>query len=310
MLDNIQKNEKLKEILKDQRTVKIIISLLILLILFKLIDFNLLLSGLKNINSLFILVLVLIPINILLRAWRLMIILNQNEKLISIKDSFYLNLVGITMNLFLPASSGDIAKSYYGYKWHGVKEEMLSSNIFDKFMALFSVFIIGSLAAIFLGLYVLSVFSALISLLFILIFFYPKLMPWKTLNKLLFRITKIKLNEEKLIQSFDVPNKIKFKTFIISIIGCFLLYFQLYILILSFSVKISFIYVLAVSPLMNLASLFPFTFNGLGSGEALVIYLFGIVNVPPTMSLLISLLCQVLNAIIPGFFGYLIIMRK
>ena len=102
-----------------------------------------------------------------------MIILNKDEKLISIKNSFYLNLVGITMNLFLPASSGDIAKSYYGYKWYGIKEEMLSSNIFDKFMALFSVFIIGSLAAVYLGFYILSFFSALISLLFIIMFFYP-----------------------------------------------------------------------------------------------------------------------------------------
>lgn len=301
---------ELRKILKNQNLIKIIISFLILFILFKYININLLFTSLKNINNLFIPVLVLVPINILLRSWRLMIILNYDEKLISIKDSFYLNLTGITLNLFLPASSGDIVKSYYGYKWHGIKEEMLSSNIFDKFMALFSIFIIGSIAALFLGFYFLSIFSTLISILFIFFFCYPKLVPWKTLNRFQFKFIKIKLDADKLSHSFDLPNRIIVKTFIISVIGCILLYFQLYLLILSFSVEISFIYVLAIAPLINIASLFPFTFNGLGSGEAVIIYLFNLVNVPPAMSLIISLLTFILNGVIPGLFGFLIIMKR
>lgn len=94
MPNTTKKNKKLKlrGILKDQRIIKIIISILILIFLFRFIDFNLLLSSLKNINYLIIFVLVLIPINVILRAWRLVIILNKDEKLISIKDSCYLNL--------------------------------------------------------------------------------------------------------------------------------------------------------------------------------------------------------------------------
>ena len=170
--------KQLKKTLKSQNTVKVIVSLLILIILFKFINFNLLLESVKGVNNLFILVLVFIPINILIRAWRWMIIINKDDKLISFKDSCSINLAGIALNLFLPGSSGDIVKSYYGYKWHGVKEEMLSSSIFDKFMALFSVFVIGSLAAAYLKFYLLSAFSAIISIIFILIFFYPKIIPW------------------------------------------------------------------------------------------------------------------------------------
>ena len=299
-----------EETLKNQRTIKLIISVLIILFLFKFINFNLLLNSLKHVNSLFLVVLALIPVNILLRAWRLMTILNKDKKIISLKDSFFLNLVGITLNLFLPASSGDIAKSYYGYKWHGVKEEMLSSNIFDKFMALFAVFVVGCVAATFLKFYLISFFALIISLLFVLMFFYPRLMPWNIVNKILGTFVKITLDEEKLTQSFNVSDKIKFKTLSISLIGCFLSYFQLYLLCLSFSVKIMFIYVLAIAPVMTLASLFPLTLNGLGSGEAVAIYFFGLVGISPTMSLLISLLSQVINAIIPGFFGFLIIMKK
>jgi uncharacterized protein (TIRG00374 family) len=301
---------KLKEVLENQQIIKFIISILILVVLFKFININLLLSSLKNINNLFLFVLVLIPINILIRAWRLMIILNKDGKLISIKDSFYLNLAGIAMNLFLPASSGDIAKSYYGYKWHGIKEEMLSSSILDKFMALFSIFVLGSLMAIFLKFYELAIFSIILAILLALIIFYPKIMPWNILNRLLSTFLKIKLDEEKLAFSFAVSNKLKTHIFLISIFAWLLVYFQFYLLCLSFSVNIEFIYVLAVAPLMNLALLFPLTVNGLGSGEAMIIYLFSLINISPTLSILISLLSQVINAVIPGLIGFLLIIKK
>jgi len=300
----------IRETFKDQRIIKLIFSLIIILVLFGFINIPLFLNSLKNVNALFLVVLALIPINILLRSWRLMIILNKDKKLISLKNSFYLNLAGITLNLFMPASSGDIVKSYYGYKWHGIKEEMLSGNIFDKFMALFAVFFIGSITAIFLKFYILSIFSAAISLFFAIMFFNPSKMPWGTLNRLLSKILKINLDEDKLSSSFDVPNKIKTKTLIISVFASLLMYFQFYLLCLSFSVYIGFFYVLAVAPLLNLALLFPLTLNGLGSGEAMAIYLFSLINISPTMSILVSLVSQIVNAVIPGLFGFLIILKK
>lgn len=300
----------IKEIIKDQRILKLIFSLIIILVLFKFINIPLLINSLKTVNSFFIVVLVLIPLNLLLRAWRLMVILNKEEKLISIKDSFYLNLAGITLNLFMPASSGDIAKSYYGYKWHGIKEEMLSANIFDKFMALFGVFFIGTLTALVLNLYALSIFSAFLSLFLALIFFYPNKMPWALINKLISKIIKVELDENKLASSFTVSHRIKLTTFLISILASLLMFSQFYFLCLSFNINISFLYVLAIAPLLNLALLFPFTLNGLGSGEAMAIYLLSLINISPTMSILVSLVSQLVNAVIPGLFGFLIIMKR
>ena len=167
-----------------------------------------------------------------------------------------MNLAGITLNLFMPASSGDIAKSYYGYKWHGIKEEMLSANIFDKFMALFGVFFIGALTAILLNLFALSIFSAFLSLFLALMFFYPNKMPWGTLNRLISKILKIELDENKLASSFTVSHGIKLKTFLISIFASLMMFSQFYFLCLSFNINISFLYVLAIAPLLNLVSTF------------------------------------------------------
>ena len=136
-------------------------------------------------------------------------------------------------------------------------------------------------------------------------------MPWGTIKRLISKILKIELDENKLAVSFDVPHRIKFKTFLISIFASVLMFSQFYFLCLSYSItNISFLYVLAIAPLLNLAVLFPFTFNGLGSGEAMAIYLLSLINISPTMSILVSLVSQFINAVIPGLFGYLIIIKR
>ena len=295
--------------LLNSRVLKIIGSVLIIVYLFKFVNFQLFFESLKNINYFIIFVIFIIPINVLTRAWRLMIILNNHENLISLKESCYLNLAGMALNIFMPASFGDIAKSYYGYKWHGIKEEMLSSSIFDKFMALVSLFILGALTAFIIKIYIMAFISSLLSIIVLLTIFYPQIMPWRILNRFLLKFLNVELNEEKLNESFSVSRKTKIKTFFISFFAWIILYFQFYLLCLSLSINIDFYYVLAVAPILNLALLFPFTLNGLGSGEAMVVYLFGLIGISPTLSILVSLLSQVFT-IITGLFGFLIILKR
>lgn len=301
---------KLKESLKNKNIVKIAISLLIIIFLLKFVDFQLFFQSIKNINYLILFALALIPFGILLRAWRWMIILNKDKKLISIKDSCYLNLAGMALNIFLPGSSGDIAKSYYGYKWHGFKEEMLSSSIFDKIMALFSLFILGSITAFVIKLYFLSIFSVVVTALLYLIIFYPKIVPWNLLNKVFSLFIKVNFDKKKLASSFTVSNKIKLKVLLISLFAWIMLYFQFYLICLSFSAEINFIYILAVAPLMNIAVLIPLTINGLGSLEAVTMYLFSFINISPTLAILVSLTSQILYTVIPGIFGFIILLKK
>lgn len=301
----------LPKTLKNQKFLKLVVSLLILLFLMKLVNFQMLWTSIKNVNSLFLVALAILPFSILLRAWRWMIIMNKDERLISMRNSYSLTLVGVALNIFLPASSGDIAKSYYGYKWHGVKEEMLSSSIVDKLIALLALFIIGSLAAYSLKMNWLTLFSMVVMITLLLIVFYPKLMPWGILNKFLARLTRTHLDEKKLKESFSLSNKIKTITLLISIFAWILSYIQFFLVCKSFAVDISFIYILAIASLLNLSILFPFTLNGIGSGEVMTMYLFSLVNIPPTLAILISLLYfQLLTTIIPGLFGLAIIIKK
>lgn len=301
----------LPKIIKNKNFLKLVVSLLILLFLMKLVNYQLLWSSIKNINSIFMVALAILPFSIFLRAWRWLIIMNKDGKLVSIKNAYYLTLVGVALNIFLPASSGDIAKSYYGYKWHGVKEEMLSSSIIDKLIALLALFIIGSVAAFVLKMDWLAALSILMMVALGFLIFFPKLVPWRILNWVLGFFTKTQLDEDKLKTSFALPHKIKIITILISIMAWTLSYIQFYVVCLSFNVDISFTYILAIASLLNLALLFPFTLNGIGSGEVMTIYLFSLVNISPTLAILISLVYfQLLNTIIPGIFGLAIILKK
>jgi glycosyltransferase 2 family protein len=296
---------------RNKNLLKIIVSLLILIFLLKLINFQLLFESLKNINSLIIVALAIIPFSILIRAWRWMIIINKDGRLVSLNDSYKLTLVGVALNIFLPASSGDIAKSYYGYKWHGIKEEMLSSSIADKLIALLAIFILGSMTSFWLKMFTLSIFSVLCALGLLFVVFYQKIVPWNLLNKILSFFLKKNLNEEKLNSSFALPTKIKIFTLLISILAWIVSYIQFFIVCKSFGIEISFIYILAVASLINLAILFPLTLNGIGSEEAMMVFLFGLVNISPTLAIVVSLVyLQLLNTIIPGLAGVLLIMKK
>lgn len=297
--------------LDSSNLIKLSVSIVILIFLLFFVNFQVLISSLKSINAWFIVALVIIPFSIFLRAYRFMIILNKEKKMFSIKDSYYLTLVGTALNIFMPASGGDIAKTYYGYKWHGIKEEMLSSSIVDKIMALLAIFIIGSFAAVYLNMYLLALFSVICGVILLVIVFYPYVAPWKLFNRVFHLITKKNLDVEKLKDSFILSNRIKLITLSISILAWIVSYLQFYAVCESLSVEISFIYILAVASLINLSILFPLTLNGIGSGEAMMVYLFSLVNISPTLAIVISLLyTQVLTTIIPGLFGLVIIMRK
>lgn len=301
----------LKYVFKNKNFIKVAVSLLIILFLLKFVNFQVLYTCIININITFWLVFVILPFSIFLRAWRWMIIINKDNKLISIKNSLSLTMVGVALNIFLPASSGDIAKSYYGYKWHGVKEEMLSSSIVDKLIALLAIFLIGTLTSYALKIYPLFIFSMVLTIILAFVVFFPQIIPWKNLNNLLHSITKKSLDEKKLKTSFRLPNKIRFIALLISIMAWLLSYAMFLIICNSLGVQVDFIYILAVASLINLAMIFPFTLNGIGTGEAMVLYLFGLVNISPTLAIVISLLySQVLTTIIPGLIGLLIIWRK
>ena len=284
--------------------IRILLSLGTLLFIFSFIDISLLAKTVYMMNKpLLLLVISILPFSILIRSYRLKLILNKEESGITVRDTYRLNLVGLGLNIFMPASSGDIAKAYYGYKRHNIKETMLSSVIVDKLVAIFAILVIGLLSSLVLSLYSFSFIFLLLVAVFYFLTFHPSLIPWGLLNRIVKLAVKRNLSTDKLIHAYKMPPQIKLHIFALSLLGWFVTYVQFYLLCISFSVNVPFFYVLVTAPLITLARLFPLTFIGLGSQEAVVIYLFSLINITPTLSALVSLSFTTINLVMPGLLG-------
>lgn len=287
------------------------ISIAAIAFIFTFIDIDSFISNIALMNIIFIIpVILLIPISILMRAYRFCLIINKDNGLITIKDSFRLVVIALSLNIFMPASLGDIAKAYYGYKKHNIREAMLSSSVIDKLTGIVGVLLLGSIGSIVLGLHAFSIAITFTLIIFYLLTFYPRCMPWGFINKMLKVTVKKSLDMESIIQSYRLSKKLKIKIIALSSIGWVVTYTQFYLVMLAFSVDASFIYVLAISPLLTFAKLIPVTLLGLGSQELVVIYFFGLIGITPTMSTLVSLTSTILYRILPGVAGIFVLLNE
>ncbi len=291
--------------MKSTSILKIVISLIILIALLKFIDFNFLIESIKQAKKLFLLPIILLLILFLVvRSYIFKRIINK----ISFKESFYLSLIAIALNIFLPASSGGLFRSYFGYKRTGIKEEMLSSSIIDLLIASISIFALGILFSWIFSFYYTIIFLILFIILSLFLI-KPGLIPWNLLNRIIKIFSKEDLNKEKLLSSFSINTSLKIQLFLLSLLSWFINFFEFYLICKMFSININLFYIFTISPLITLARILPFTFTGLGSKDAVIMYFFSLVNINPTLALLASLTHFFIN-IIPGLFAIHLLFKK
>jgi len=240
--------------------------------------------------------------------------MNDKKKKISITqiESLKLLLVGSSLNIVLPSGTGDIAKSYYGYKWTGIKERMLAISLIDKLIAIGSILFITPFAFYFSKNYTILIAGMLSILPFIFLYYFNffnnyKLfnIPFKFISK---KIKKIDL--ELLITHLKIPpSKILF-SFILSIIAWIVTYILLYLCFNIVGLSIPLKLVIISIPFLTLGRLFPFTLNGIGSDEALILFLFSNNEFQKEPILIAALLYRLILMFLPALIGLLFILKK
>ncbi len=246
-------------------------------------------------------------VNIAIRACRLKMILNQYRTLLTFKETYAMTLIGIALNIVIPATMGDIAKSYYGYKIYGLKEEMLSTALVDKMFALCALFILGTASGYMMGYPVLGMVALVAAGLTFVPLSLPGLVPWHLVNRGL-RVFKKSLDVEKLLRAFTLPLTLKARVMLVSLGGwlCTCVFF--YVLASAFPVKVSLGYVIAIMPVITIVRLFPFTVNALGPMEVAVAYFFGLIGIDATTAVLISLTSNLIASLLPGSIGLFLML--
>lgn len=234
--------------------------------------------------SYFLLASLIYLVGLALLAVRLQWMFKVHKIALSFGESFYLGLVGLFFNLFLPSAvGGDVVKGYYAYKHSGKKVESMTSIIMDRLLG-FAALSIMSVAAIwiyskqlndskidemvyvFMGaMAVLALFFA--SKRFARIFqFFAKFLPAglrAKLSTVYFAIYEFKFHKKLMVSAV-----------LLSIAGQCLFIIVHYVLTLSLQVNISpFIFFILI-PILTVVSMAP-SLGGLGVREAAVIYMFG-----------------------------------
>ena len=275
-----------------------------LFVLSRMIDVDLLKHALLHLKGEVIgLALIIYFLNIAFRAYRLEVLLNKDGTRLTFREAYLITLIGVALNMFIPATMGDIGRSYYGYKMYGIKEEMLSATLVDKIFALSSLFLLGLISAAIMGYLWLGLASLTAAIVALLPLTFPRIIPWNLLNALLRRFQK-SLDVEKLLHAFHLPLSLKFYIMVISILGwlCTCVFF--YTVCRAFPVSVSLGYVIVIMPILTIVRLFPFTVNALGPAEVAVAYFFSLLGISSTLAVLISLFSNLLSNVIPGTLGF------
>ena len=124
---------------------------------------------------------------------------------------------------------------------------------------------------------------------------------------------KIKETAKDGFNSFyeDMPEKRFFPIFIFfSLTNWIVLYSIFYFIGLSVGINVSFFYFLLFMPLTTFVGQIPITINGLGTREAAMISLFGLLGIPGTKIFSMSLINLVINGILPSIIGMILILRE
>lgn len=298
--------------MKRFKFIQLALSLSILIYLFVRFNYDQFsLDQLKITSGSLTFIILLLFVSLIVRAYRWKILLYDNNSLeISLFDSMRLLLIGLFLNIFFPANTGDLGKCYFAYKWSGVKEKLFSVSICDKTIALASLSALGliSFALTKQYGYFLACALSIVPLCIMML-----LVRYESLHFIRHLIEVA----NRRIQSFDLNELIKnMKTgirtlsfcFAISIIGWFLTYYLLYFCFRFEGTGIPLHIVIAIGPLLSLGRLFPFTFNGIGSDEALIVYLFSGYGMGSDQLLVSALSYRFFFTLIPAFLGFLIMI--
>jgi len=253
------------------------------------------------------LVLILIVPSLLVRSYRWLLLFNNHSFSITFYISLKLLMTGMCLNLILPASLGDIAKSYFGYQWSGVKERMLSISLLDKVIALGSVCLLGLPFAIYHKHYMLGLLALFVILSTLFFFVFPHLLRngryFQKFAHFVTRCLKNKLDVFLVVEETRTSNSKLAVAVLLSILGWLITYLQLYLIFRGLRVEISIFYVFAAAPFLTLVRLFPFTLQGLGTDELAICFIFHQAGLAYEDTMAAALIYRFFLLILPGVTG-------
>ena len=228
---------------------------------------------------------ILTVVIMIIQSYRLKFLMNAQNIFLNIKDVTCLTFVGQFFNNFMPTTiGGDVIKAHYASNVTKKRLETFASVVMDRVLGVVTLMWIAAAVVIFRYKQIPNkMIIVLIGIIFILttlgtiLIFNKEFLKRFTFLKMLVR--KMKL-EDKMRRLYEAANKYRHhkslvcNALLLSLGAQLLSFFMTYLLIISISSKISFVFLLLTLPLIYALSMLP-SLNGLGIRESGFIYFLG-----------------------------------
>ena len=257
-----------------------------------------------------VIVLLLMPPAVLVRAWRWWYIIKRKEGDVPFWPICRATMIGHAYNIFLPASLGDFVRSYYGWRELGNKEVMLASSIVDKVVALFSLCLIGFCCSVAIGSNNLTIITGLLSISLAVLLFFPRLIPWQWGVFLFNRFFHKEMSSDRLTDTFSLDRDTLLGSIGISLLGWLATNLMYYYAWKAFTDTVPLWYSFAVAPLINLMRMLPFTVSGIGSTDLFIVFMFRNVGMTGSDALIGSMVINVVLILLPGLIGAAMMLNR
>jgi len=246
----------------------------------------------------------LVPVALFLRSLRWYYLLRDaGARSVGVGRAFGLYLVGAALNLVVPGGLGDLAKAYYGHRATGAREEMLSTALIDKLLALFSLCVLGVVAAGITGRTALCLWAVGFAVAFGAPVFFPRLIPWGVANWVLVTFLRKRLDVGKLFRTSRNTAAQHVRALVLSAASSVLSSYIAYLAFWAYLPALGFWEFFAVCPFSTIARLVPFAFAGIGTSDSAMVFLLGPPHHPREPILLGSMTLNVLIVLLPAVVG-------
>lgn len=248
----------------------------------------------------------LVPGVIFLRAYRWHCLLRDaGARNVGLGRAYGLCFLGVALNLAVPGGVGELGRAYFGHKATGTREEMLTTVLIDKLLALFVMCVLGGVAAAWVGQVQLCAWAAAFAVGLGAPVFFPRLIPWRLANWLLVTVLRKKLDVAKLFRASHFTGLQYARSVAVSALATLVTGAVAYLVFRAFVPTVGVGRMFAVWPFFTLVRLVPITFGGFGTTDSVMVFLLGPPLHPGEAILMASLTLNALLVLLPAAIGLL-----
>lgn len=265
-------------------------------------------------------------VSIVFKGLKYKVVVKAHNNAISLANSTKYFLIGFFLSLITPGRIGEIARAIYANQEINNIGKSISTVVFDRIIDVALLIGIGFIAALYFSfalqaevipLEVIAVVAiAFCLLLFLLskknitvIFlkpFFNALVPERFKQK-------AKTGFESFYLAMGEAAKNKKQLAIATLIGLFtwvIVAFSLFLYLLSLSIVVPFDFVFLLFPAITLVEMIPVSFSGLGTREAMAIFLLGFYGISAAEAVAFSMLVFVIGYLLNSLIGFALFTRE